>query len=45
MMKTRQDNELINHTGVVYIENKKKLFWSIKPGAIYDENQTEQLLG
>ena len=38
MMKTRQDDDIIDHTGVVYAKNKTKLSWPIKPTAFYDEN-------
>ena len=41
-MKTRQDNDMTNHTGVVYVENKTKLSCSIEPSAVYDENKTGQ---
>ena len=37
-MKTKQDNRLIDHTGVVYTENEIELSWSIEAGALYDEN-------
>ena len=41
-MKTSNDNSMINHTGVVYAENDTKLSRPIRPGAIYNENQTGQ---
>ena len=37
-MKTRQDNDVTDHRGVFYFENIE-LSWSIRPGAVYDENQ------
>ena len=37
-MKTRQDNNVIDCTSVVYIKNKIELSWSIRLGAIFDEN-------
>ena len=40
MMKTRQDNNLIDHTGTVYAEIESELSWLIGSGAICDENQT-----
>ena len=42
MMKTRQDNDLINHIGVVYVESDIELSWSTRRGAVYDENQRGQ---
>ena len=38
MMKTRQDNNVIDRTGVVYAENEIKLSWPIQPGTLYGEN-------
>ena len=38
MTKTREDNELIDRTSVVCVENDIELSWSIKLGTIYDEN-------
>ena len=43
MMKTRQDNDLTDHIGIVYVENKTKLLWLIRLGATCDENQSNQL--
>lgn len=37
-MKIKQDNGLIDHTGVVYTENETKLSWLIESGEICDEN-------
>ena len=37
-MKTKQDNDMTNHGGALYIENDTELLWSIELGAIYDEN-------
>ena len=37
-MKTKQDNELIDHTGVVYTKNKIELSLPIDPGVVYDQN-------
>ena len=42
VMKTRQDNDMIDYRGAVYIENDIKLSWFIKLGAICDEHQTWQ---
>ena len=38
MMKTRQDNDVTNCTGAIYVENETKLSWSIGRDAICDEN-------
>ena len=40
--KTRQDNNVIDHTDVVYIENETELSWLIGLGTSYDENQIAQ---
>ena len=37
-MKTRQDNDVINCIGLVYIETETQLWGPILPGADYDEN-------
>ena len=42
-MKTRQDNNLTDHIGTVYVENETDLQWSIGSGAICDKNQIRQL--
>ena len=36
-MKTIQDNDLINHTGLIYAKNYYKLLGLIRLGVIYDE--------
>ena len=41
MAKTRQNNDVIDRTGIIHTENENEL-WSIGLGAIYDENQTGQ---
>lgn len=41
-MKTRQNNDMIDYIGVVYVVNETELSWSIKSGAIYDENHATQ---
>ena len=41
-MKTRQDNDVNDHTSVTYVENKIEFSWLIRPGAINDENQIRQ---
>ena len=42
MMKTRQDIDVTDHKDVVYAKNEIELSWSIKQGAICDENRTGQ---
>ena len=37
-MKTRQDNDVIDHTSAVYVENNTKLSWHAGLGANYEEN-------
>ena len=37
-MKTRQDNNVTDHIGVVYVENETKLPCLIGLGTINDEN-------
>ena len=39
MMKTRQNNDVINRIGVVYIKNDTKLSWLIRLSVNCDENQ------
>ena len=38
VMKTRQNNNLIDRTGTVYAENKIELSWPIGLGGVYNEN-------
>ena len=38
MMKTRQDNDLIDRVGVFYTENNVELSWPIRSGVNCDEN-------
>ena len=40
--KTRQDSDMTDGIGLVYIETDTKLLGPIWPGAIYEENQTWQ---
>ena len=42
MMKTRQDNNEIDRTIVVYAENEIELSRLIRPSAVLDEDQTGQ---
>ena len=42
-MKTRQDKDVIDCIGVLYVENDNELFWLIGSGVNYDENQIGQL--
>ena len=37
--KTKQDNDMTDHTSVVYIENDTEMSWPIGSGADCDENQ------
>lgn len=39
MTKTRQGNDVTNHTGSLYIENEIELLWLIWQGTVYDEDQ------
>ena len=43
MTKTRHDNDVVDYTGVVNIENNTKLSWLIESSADYDENSIRQL--
>ena len=43
MMKTKQDNNMINRIGAIYTENDNELSLLIRLGADYNENQIEQL--
>ena len=43
MIKTKQGNDMIDHTSVVYAKNKIELSWQIKLKAHCDENQIAQL--
>ena len=39
VMKTRQDNDVIDRKGAKYVENDNELLLSIKSSDDYDENQ------
>ena len=41
--KTSQDNDVTDHIGAVYAENKTELLWSIESGDDYGENKIRQL--
>ena len=41
--KTKQDNDVINHTTTAYDKNDIELSWSIASSGDYDENQIGQL--
>lgn len=43
VMKSRQDNDMIDCTGAVYDDNDTKLSWPIGSCANSDENKIEQL--
>lgn len=38
MMKTSQDNDVIDHTGPPYVENEIQLLWPIWQDMVYDED-------
>ena len=40
MMKTRQDNDMIDRTNVFYAKIKTKLSWLIEQNAVYQVKQT-----
>ena len=42
-MKTKQENDLIDSVGVLYVENNTKLLWWIGLGVDYDVNQIGEL--
>ena len=37
-MTTKQDNDIIDYIGAVYIENKTEISWLIRLGVIYHKN-------
>ena len=37
MMKTKEDNDVIDRIGAIYAENDIKLSWPIRLGAVFDE--------
>ena len=37
-MKNRQNNDMTDHIGAIYVENEIELSWSVKPSAVYDRN-------
>lgn len=41
MTKTRQDNNVIDHIGLAYVENNIKLSGLIKSGTVYDETKQD----
>ena len=38
MMKTRYDNDVIDHIDVVFAKNETELPWSIGSSPVFDEN-------
>lgn len=40
--KTRQDNNMTNNTGAIYIKNETEMSWPIGSGKVYDGNQIGQ---
>lgn len=41
MTKTRQDNNVIDHIGLAYVENNIKLSGLIKSGTVYEETKQD----
>ena len=41
MIKTRQDNDMVDCKGAIYAEKETKLLWLIKLGTICVETETE----
>ena len=41
VMKSRHDNNVIDHTSLVYARNEIELSWSIEPSAVCDKIQIE----
>ena len=42
VMKTSQDNNIIDYIGMVYAKNDTELSWPIGPDAVCFKNQTKQ---
>ena len=42
IVKTKQDNDMIDRTSGVYVENNIELSWLIGLGAVCDKNQIGQ---
>lgn len=42
VIKTRQDNNMIDRIGMIYVEDETKLLWLMGLGVIYYENQMGQ---
>ena len=42
MINTRQDNNMIDHIGVIYVRNDIELSWLIESGVDCDKNQIRQ---
>ena len=40
--KTREDNGMIERTGVIYIEKETEFSWPIESNVVCDKNQIEQ---
>ena len=43
-MKTKQDNDVTNHTGVVYIEIETKLSWPIRKNVVYHKKKLDRMM-
>ena len=45
MTKTRQDNNVTDHIGLLYIKNETQLLWLIRQVIVYDEDEIGQWCG
>ena len=43
MAKTRQDNNVNDHTSLLYAEYESKLSWPIRQGTMYDEDKKKRI--
>ena len=43
-MKTKQDNDVTNHTSVVYIEIETKLSWPIRKNVVYHKKKLDRMM-
>ena len=39
MAKTRHDNDMTDHLGLLYTKNETELSWPIQQGKVYDEDR------
>ena len=40
--EAKQDNKVINHTGVIYTKNESEISWLTGQGVVYDKNGIRQ---